>query len=127
MVEEPLAVGVDLVEVERLRAAARRWPGIVARLFTDAELRDARSGGDPWERLAGRFAAKEAAFKALGDGWPRIRYADVEVETGPGGHPRLRLRGRAASAAAGRAVAVSIAHAGGLALAEVVLSPGGSP
>lgn len=116
-----LTVGIDLVEVDRFTRALRRWPRLLERVFTDGEIDSCASSPKLEERLAARFAAKEAAFKALGDGWPRLGYHDVEIRVADGGAPSLVLGGRAATLAGRRAVACSIAHDAGLAIAEVVL------
>ncbi len=114
-----LVTGVDLVEVERFARAVRRRPRLLERVFTDEE-RAACAGED--ERLAARFAAKEATFKALGDGWPVIRYRDVEVVSSRSGAPSLRLEGTARRIAGDREISLSLSHAAGLALAQVVLA-----
>lgn len=116
-----LAVGVDLVEVDRFVRALRRWPGLITRVFSDDELDACLTSANPDERLAVRFAAKEAAFKALGDGWPSLRYHDVRVTSDVSGAPVLMLDGRAAELAGSRAVACSLSHERGFALAEVIL------
>jgi holo-[acyl-carrier protein] synthase len=116
-----LSVGIDLVEVDRFARALRRWPRLLERVFTEDEVMSCLESRDAEERLAARFASKEAAFKALGDGWPTIPYPDVEIVSAPNGRPSLRLRGRAAVLARGREAAVSMTHAGGLAIAEVIL------
>lgn len=115
-----LAVGVDLVQVPRFASLLERWPALLQRVFTDAEIDSVRSSSNRLERLAARFAAKEATFKALGHGWPEIAYRDVEVLTDPA--PTLRLSGRAEELAGARASAVSLAHSGGFAIAEVVFA-----
>jgi len=115
-----LAVGVDLVEVDRFARALRRWPRLIERVFTDTELDACLDSPNLDERLAARFAAKEATFKALGDGWPNVAYHDVQIDT-TDGQPVLVLQGRAAELAGTRAVACSLSHERGLALAEVIL------
>ena len=117
-----IAVGVDIVEVDRFGAALRRWPRLLERIFTEGELATCLESRDADARLAARFAAKEATFKALGDGWPNVPYQDVEVWTRSSGAPSLRLGSTAARLANGREAAISIAHAGGLAIAEVALT-----
>lgn len=114
-----VAIGVDVVDVERFRAALLRWPRLGRRIFTDRELEACSSSS---ERLAARFAAKEAAFKALGDGWPSVSYHDVEVLTVDDA-PALRLSGHAETLAGRRVPATSLAHDGGVAIAGVVLAP----
>ena len=104
----PAGIGIDLIEIERLERALRRRPRLAARLFTDAELEYARARRRPGRHLAARFAAKEAAVKALGIGGFGLR----EVEVVAGEPPKLRLHGRAAEVAAERGVelAVSLTH-----------------
>jgi holo-[acyl-carrier protein] synthase len=118
-----LAVGVDLVEVRRFARAIRRWPRLADRVFTSTEITSCLDAPNPDESRAARFAAKEAAFKALGDGWPRVGYHDVEILTLDDGAPALRLTGRAAELAGRRALALSLSHDGGMAMAGVVACP----
>jgi holo-[acyl-carrier protein] synthase len=123
-----VGVGIDAVDVARLRRVLARRPGLAARVFTEAERADAGRAGDPSARLAARFAAKEAAMKALGTGIGGFALRDVEVVrgTGPGarrGAPSLRLRAGAAEVARTRRVEgwhVSLTHTEGLAMAMVV-------
>ena len=121
-------IGVDLVEVARLRRVLERHPAFAERHFTAGER--AAAGALPearrFEFLAGRFAAKEATLKALGTGISGGVALD-EVETGslPSGAPVLRLGGEALRAAEEAGVSryqVSISHDGGFAVAFVVLS-----
>jgi holo-[acyl-carrier protein] synthase len=119
----PVGVGIDLVEVECLAQALERTPTLEARLFTPGELADVTSGGVRAERLAARFAAKEAALKALGLGLGGAGWHDVEVRTGPGGRPELSVTGRAADRAAEQGVdgwLVSLTHTAALAEAVVI-------
>ncbi len=94
-----IGIGVDLVEVERIRAALARTPGIELRLFTGQERAYCRLRRDPAERFAVRFAAKEAVMKALGVGLGAFAFQDVEVVKSTSGAPALRLRGAAAELA----------------------------
>jgi holo-[acyl-carrier protein] synthase len=112
--------GIDVVQVARLEAALERWPRLAERLFTDQERRYAAGRPHPVESLAARFAAKEATMKALGKGWPRISWQDIEVVRGKD-RPELRLTGRAAALAGGGRLALSLAHDGGVAVAQVIL------
>ena len=101
-----MAVGIDLLEIERMERALERRPNLALRLFTDAEREYARDRARPAQHLAARFCAKEAAAKALGlDGWA---FRDVEV-VATSGAPEVRLSGRAAERAAGP-VRVSLTH-----------------
>ncbi|HVC13501.1 MAG TPA: holo-ACP synthase [Acidimicrobiales bacterium] len=113
-------VGVDAVDVPRFAAALGRRPAIASRLFTDGEQRDGH--GDA-QRLAARFAAKEATMKALGGGIGSFAWRDVEVVRLESGEPTLRLSATAASLAASRRVAhwhVSLTHTATVAIAMVV-------
>lgn len=110
----PPRVGLDLVDIERLRRAiVRREHRWQARVFTQAEWQAADARRDRFAVLAARFAAKEAAFKALGTGWGQgVRWTDVEVAGGGRKPPALVLHGRAAelAARAGLRLAVSLSH-----------------
>ena len=102
----------------RLERALERHPRLATRLFSDAELDYAGSRPRPGRHLAARFAAKEAAVKALGVG--PLGLGEVEVVPGP--PPRLRLAGRAAEVAAERGVGleVSLSHSRETAVAVVL-------
>jgi len=116
----PLALGVDLVEVARIGNALRRHPvRFLTRHFTAVERE--QCGADP-ARLAARWAAKEAAAKALGTGIGAVRWTDLEVVCDPRGTPRLRLHGHAGAKAEALRLAawsVSLTHTAGHALAVV--------
>lgn len=103
------AVGVDLLEIERLEQALERRPRLAERLFTDGELAYAAARGRPGQHLAARFCAKEAVAKALGlTAWA---FRDVEVISGEG-PPMVALHGAAAqrAAALGVQVMLSLTH-----------------
>jgi holo-[acyl-carrier protein] synthase len=119
-------VGVDLVSIPRFaELMERRGDAALARFFTAAEAERCRASRSALESFAGRFAAKEAFFKALGTGWGLGgRWTEVEVVTAPSGAPSLRLSGRAAEAAAERGVSrihLSLTHTEDTAAAFVVL------
>jgi len=97
-------IGIDAVEVDRFRTVLRRTPGVATRLFTDDERAAGARRRDPAQRLAARFAAKEAVMKALGVGLGAFRFHDVEVVNAPSGKPGLVLRGKAAALAASQGV-----------------------
>ena len=103
------AVGIDLLEIERLERALERRPRLALRLFTEAERAYAASRARPGQHLAARFCAKEAVAKALAlEAWS---FLDVEI-LGGDGPPQLRLHGAAAARAAelGVEVSVSLTH-----------------
>ena len=97
-----VGVGLDAVDVARYRRVLARTPGIAARTFTEGELAYAHLVRDPTQRLAARFAAKEAAMKALGVGLGACRLHDLEVVRADGGEPSLVLHGAAVDVAAAR-------------------------
>jgi holo-[acyl-carrier protein] synthase len=120
-----VGLGVDIAEVDRVEAAIRRHgEAFLNRIYTPAEIAYCERHKNKAERYAGRFAAKEAAMKALGTGWRRgVRWRDIEVTNLPGGKPTLRLAGAALSHAdrlGVKNIAVSITHSGDLAFAQVI-------
>ena len=116
-------IGIDLIEIARLERAIERRPRLAERVFSAAELEGARTRARPGRHLAARFAAKEAALKALGLGGLRLH--EVEVEGGGGEPPRLRLHGEAAEFAAreGVELSVSLTHSRDMAAAVVRADP----
>ncbi len=118
-----IGIGVDLVDVPRLRTALARTPGLLDRLFTADERAYCEQRHDPTERYAVRFAAKEAAMKALGVGLGAVGWHDIEVARAPSGRPELHLSGRAAALASGQGVTswlVTLSHTATVAEAIVV-------
>jgi holo-[acyl-carrier protein] synthase len=120
-----VGLGVDITEIDRMGAAiARRGRALLERLFTPAEIRYCERHRNRAERFAGRFAAKEAAMKALGTGWARgVRWVDIEVVREPSGKPTLKLSGATRAIADGlgvKNIAVTITHDGNTALAQVI-------
>jgi holo-[acyl-carrier protein] synthase len=120
-----VGLGVDIAEISRIEKAIRRHGDpFLHRLFTPAEIEYCQGYRNRFERFAGRFAAKEAAMKALGTGWRRgVRWLDIEVVRDQAGKPSLRLTGQAGVLAAElgvRNIALTITHAGDTALAEVI-------
>lgn len=119
-------IGVDLCEVDRIEAAiARHGERFLSRIYTDAERAYCDSKPNRMERLAGRFAAKEAAMKALGTGWRRgVAWREFEVARAASGQPIVLLHGMAAEIASHLGVSralVSISHVQSMAVAQVVM------
>jgi holo-[acyl-carrier protein] synthase len=120
-------VGVDLIEIERIRRALERYPGFRERCFTAAERAYCDSRPNPAQSYAGRFAAKEAVGKALGLGMTRWR--EVEVVRGRGA-PAVALHGRYAERARALGVsriALSLTHSRTDAIAVAVAEGDGPP
>ena len=121
-----MRVGVDLIEIERIRRALERYPGFRERCFTEAERAYCDSRKNPAQSYAGRFAGKEAVGKALGFGVARaFAWRDVEIVGRP--KPAVRLHGRLAAWAerlgAGE-IDVSMTHSRELASAVSVVADG---
>ncbi|HSK46636.1 MAG TPA: holo-ACP synthase [Coriobacteriia bacterium] len=93
-------LGVDIVEIERMREALERRPRLKERLFSAEEQRYCEKRSKPEVHYALRFAAKEAVLKALGTGFSGMRFTDVEVVRESSGRPVPHLSGRAAERAA---------------------------
>ena len=104
-----VGLGIDQIEIDRVyRTWRRHGERFHRRVYTDAEWDYCQSRPHPAQSLAGRFAAKEAAMKALGLGWPAgIAYRDIEVTRELTGKPGLRLSNRAAQ----RASLIGMTHA----------------
>ena len=105
-----VGLGVDIAEVPRMQAAIERHgQPFLRRVFTPNEMAYCERFRNKFERYAGRFAAKEAAMKALGTGWRRgIRWVDLEVVREQSGRPTLALTGEAAKVAANLGVNPSL-------------------
>ena len=117
-----VGVGVDVVDVARLARVLDRTPTVADRVFGDEERAYAGAGDDALRRLAARFAAKEAAAKALGAP-SGVRWREIEVVVADGGRPTLRVTGRTAEVAAAAGISswhVSLTHDAGVAVAVVI-------
>lgn len=99
-VEGQVGLGVDIVEVSRIRTILKRTPAFARRAFSEAEQQYCDGTADPAVHYAARFAAKEAVVKALGTGFAEgVGVRDVEVCRTKGGRPHAVLTGGAARAA----------------------------
>jgi holo-[acyl-carrier protein] synthase len=120
-----VGLGMDIAEVERIAAAIeRRGRSFLERVFTPAEIAYCQRYREPAERYAARFAAKEAAMKALGTGWAcGVRWVDIEVVHDSHGKPMLVLSGASRSIAdrlGVKNIVLTITHSGHTALAQVI-------
>jgi holo-[acyl-carrier protein] synthase len=118
-----LGVGIDLCDVERLRAAMTRTPGMRTRIFSMAEQEYCERRRDPAERYAARFAAKEAVLKAMGCGLGSCAVRDIQVLNEKSGEPKVVLVDTAARLAAEKGVVgwhISLTHTSSLAQATAL-------
>jgi holo-[acyl-carrier protein] synthase len=121
-----LGVGTDLAEVERIGKSVERFGDrFLTRIYTARERAYAMSKANWAERLAARFAAKEAGMKAIGTGLSRgVSWQHLEVANEPSGRPTLRLYGAAlqmANAMGVKRISVSLTHTKRMAFALVIL------
>ncbi|MGA2694985.1 MAG: holo-[acyl-carrier-protein] synthase [Terriglobales bacterium] len=121
-----VGTGIDIAEVPRIAASIARFGDrFLQRIFTEGEMRYCDAKANRAERYAARFAAKEAAMKALGTGWNYgVRWRDIEVSRKPGGRPTLLFHGKAAEFAAKLKttnIALSLTHTAEEAIAQVIL------
>jgi holo-[acyl-carrier protein] synthase len=121
-----VAIGIDLVEIARIEEVfARQGDRFRARVFTEGEIEYCERRASKFASYAARFAAKEAAMKALGTGWSEgVGWLDVEVASEPSGAPALQLHRRALERMrelGGIRAHLSLTHSANLAIAEVLL------
>jgi holo-[acyl-carrier protein] synthase len=121
-----VGTGIDIAEVPRIRQSIERFgQRFLQRIYTPAEMRYCDSKANRAERYAARFAAKEAAMKALGTGWNHgVRWRDCEVTRMPGGRPTITFHGAAGEFAAKLGVknsSLSLSHTQDQAIAQVIL------
>ena len=121
-----IGIGIDATEIDRIQAAIERYGDrFLRRVFTEAEIAYATRRRNPAPHFAGRFAAKEAAMKALGTGHSQgVHWRGIEVVRAPGGPPQLRFHGGAASRFAylkANSSLLTITHSQTLAIAQVML------
>ncbi len=118
-----VGIGVDLVQIARMRTVMSRTPRFIDRVLTARERDYCLAQGAPEQHLAVRFAAKEAVIKVFGTGLFSVAMADIEVERGPQGEPSLVLSGAGRDRAEARGIngwMVSLTHTDEVAAAFVV-------
>ena len=121
-----ISIGVDIIEVRRVRETIERTPRFAERVFTEAERAYCESrGAVAAQHYAARFAAKEAALKALQTGWRGgISWQDVEIASRDSGAPYLILHGPVKdlfNSSGATAAHLSMSHTNEHAIAQVVL------
>jgi holo-[acyl-carrier protein] synthase len=120
-----IGLGMDATDIHRIAETIERYGDrFLHRIFTDGEVAYSTRRREPAIHFAGRFAAKEAAMKALGTGHSHgVLWRDVEVVR-RGGPPQLQLHGGAArrfAAMGGRSSLLTITHSDTLAMAQVLI------
>jgi len=121
-----VGTGIDITEVPRIAAAIERHgERFLQRVFTAAEIRYCESKKNKVERYAARFAAKEAAMKAIGTGWRQgVAWKDIEVGREPGGRPTVVFTGKVkqhADRLGAKRASLSLTHTAETAMAQVIL------
>jgi len=121
-----VGIGIDLIEPERIQAIyARHQQRFLQRILTETERAYVLRHAEPSQRIAGRWAAKEAAFKALGTGLASgIGWKDAEIINESSGKPTLIFHGKASERAAELGATlfhITITHSNSLAMAQVIL------
>ena len=109
-------VGIDIIEVARVKKIAERNPSFLQKIFTPQEISYCLKKRNKYQHLAARFAAKEAFFKAIGR---RISWKDVELFNFPSGKPQLEIKSKERFSF--EQVHVSISHLKEYAVATVIL------
>ena len=87
-----MELGLDIVEIARIRKLGLKTPRFLTRVFTDSEISYCRNKSNPWQHFAVRFAAKEAVWKALGR--DKVSLKDISIARDKRGKPSVLLRGR---------------------------------
>ncbi|MBU1998505.1 MAG: holo-ACP synthase [Candidatus Omnitrophota bacterium] len=114
-----IGLGVDITEVKRLKTAVEKWGDtFLNRIFTKKELEYAKNRSNLYQHLSGRFAAKEAVFKALGD--PGLNWKDVQITNNKQGKPRCEIFKKIGKIIN---VHISISHVKTYAVANAIITP----
>lgn len=119
-----IEVGLDIVEIERIRKICERYKNFKERIYSHEELKQLGNKKDIYASLAARFAAKEAFIKAIGGRYQGWNWKDVEVLYGINGKPEIRLKNKALEVALEKKVKeikVSLSHTHRYAVAVVVI------
>ena len=119
--ERDILIGIDLIEVDRIERASKRWKEhFLTRIYTEEEL---KSCGRSYPSLAARFAVKEAVAKALGLGIGKVHWKEIETLQDETGRPFVNLSGKAKERAEELGIkrwAVSLSHTRSMAIAVVI-------
>ena len=117
--------GIDIIEVDRIRAIMERDTGFKNKIFTHAEIQYCESKKNKYQHYAARFSAKEAFMKAIGTGWRfGIRFAEIEIYHNELGKPFIRCCGKAEELLTKEGISkihVSLSHLKEMATAIVII------
>lgn len=108
-----MQVGIDIVEVERIKSAIEKNPKFIEKVFTEKEIEYCEARKNKYESYAGRFAAKEALSKAIGTGFRDLSFLDIEVTNNALGNPKISYKDIKAS--------ISISHETHYAISIVII------
>jgi holo-[acyl-carrier protein] synthase len=121
-----IGIGIDIIEVERIKKAVKKQRVFLDRIYSDKEIKLSQRGKFRFEELAGRFAVKEAVLKAIKTGWRKgIKFNEIAVLNEPSGAPYIVLSGRAREVADALGVAhihVSISHTKDIAVGMAIVT-----
>ncbi len=116
-----IGTGIDIIEISRIRSSVNKWGGrFLQRVFSPTEIIYAQAHTVPYQHYAGRFAAKEAVYKALGD--RAVSWKDITIMNDGDGKPSCLIKGLAA----GKTVHLSISHSKYYAVACAVVEQNGN-
>lgn len=118
-----MLVGIDIIDIERIKRAVERTPRFLDRIFTKQELAYCFSKHDPYPSLAVRFSAREAVRKLHPIFISGIRFQDIEVFTHEDGRPELKLHGSALEKCIQQGISdfsISLSHSKTQAVAAVI-------
>ena len=121
-----VGLGVDLVEVGRVKKTIDRWgERFLNRIFTPPERNYCLRKAFPEQSLAARFAAKEAVLKAIGTGLSSgIGWKDIEIVNDPGGKPEVSLKEKITKRIGHKRILISLSHTKEFAIAFAILAEG---
>ena len=122
-----MLVGVDIIEIERVKKAVERTPRFLERVFTNRELDYCMNKANPYPSLAARFAAKEALRKLHPAFIAGVRFHDLEILRGEDGRPQVYLYGMAQQRCRAEGIgeiAISLAHSQEQAIATAIAKKG---
>ncbi len=120
-----IEVGLDIIEIERIKNVCEKYKNFKERIYSQEELKQIGSKKDIYPSLAARFAAKEAFIKAIGGKYPGWSWKDIEVLYGLNGKPEIRLRNKALEIALEKRIKeikLSLSHTRKYAVAVVVIT-----